>query len=63
VAFDKDEHPHHSGVIETLKELSETGEERWLEQQHQRWTCEHCNTEFHWYQDKCKSCGREVTAL
>ena len=60
VAFDEDEHPHHSGVIHSLSALSEHGEDKWLEQQHKRWSCEGCGTVFHWYQDKCKSCGMEV---
>jgi len=59
-AFDKDKHPHHSGVIASLQVLSESGQELWLDLQRHRWSCSHCNTPFHWYQETCKSCVKEV---
>jgi len=61
-AFDRDEYPHHSGVIESLQLLSGSGPEKWLDQQRKRWSCPHCQTAFHWYQDRCDSCGKEVRA-
>jgi hypothetical protein len=62
-AFDLDEHPHHTGIIDSLRELAASGEEKWLEQQHQRWSCAGCGTDFHWYQDNCKTCGADVAGF
>ncbi len=59
-AFDMDKHPHHTGVIESLQVLSESGPEKWLDLQGQKWSCSQCSTRFHWYQDTCKSCGKQV---
>ena len=59
-AFDMDDYPHHSGVIESLKVISESGPEELLDLQQRRWSCTECNTSFHWYQDTCKSCGKKV---
>jgi hypothetical protein len=59
-AFDKDEWPHHSGIIDSLKVISESGEAKLLELQKRRWSCPECKTSFHWYQDTCESCGKKV---
>jgi len=60
IAFDTDEYPHHHGVIESLKRLSELGAVQWLEMQHKRWNCKSCHTPFHWYEKNCEKCGSEV---
>lgn len=59
-AFDRDEYPHHSGVIESFQVLSESGEKKLLDLQRRRWSCPECNTPFHWYQETCESCGMRV---
>jgi hypothetical protein len=59
-AFSTDEYPHHQGVIESLKILSEAGGEGWLKIQEQQWSCKTCNTSFHWYEKKCPVCGSDV---
>jgi hypothetical protein len=61
IAFEADEHPHHHGVIGSLRELSDKGTEEWLKQQNHRWSCESCHTPFHWYEKNCTTCGREVS--
>ena len=59
-AFDKDRHPHHTGVIGSLQLLAGSGQEQWLNIHQQRWCCPQCATPFHWYQEHCESCGKEV---
>ncbi len=59
-AFSTDQYPHHAGVMESLKKLSEFGPDEWLKMQNQRWSCKNCNTPFHWYEKKCETCGMEV---
>jgi hypothetical protein len=60
IAFDSDQYPHHHGVIESLRKLSEVGPDEWLKMQNQRWSCKNCNTPFHWYQSTCEHCNSEV---
>ena len=62
-AFDNDEYPHHSGVIDSLKELSANGQDTWLKKQNKRWSCTNCQTIYHWYETECENCGKEVNGF
>lgn len=59
--FSKDEWPHHIEVIDNLKRISEIGEEAWLDEQADRWSCPDCGARIHWYQKVCTLCGAGIT--
>lgn len=60
--FSKDEWPHHIEVIDNLKRIREIGEEAWLSEQAERWSCPDCGGRTHWYQKACTICGAVITS-
>jgi hypothetical protein len=62
-AFDFDNVSHHTGVIESLIKLSKTGEDNWLINQNEKWSCTNCHIPFYWYDKTCKNCGNTLSGL
>lgn len=56
-SFNDDGVPHHAESISNLTRLTETGEEAWLREQEQRWTCA-CGARLSWYLKECR-CGNK----
>ena len=61
VSFRKDDHAHHSIVLQNLDQIRRLGLEPWLVQQRARWSCPQCGTEFAWYDRACSVCACEVS--
>ena len=58
--FAHDESPHHSVVLNNLKDISTQGIEIWLQSQKIRWSCESCGERFSWYDEMCDKCGSKL---
>ena len=59
LAFQNDGRVHHRDILVQLEDLREKGEEAWLAEQAQRWSCT-CGEGFSWYDEACHSCGRPL---
>ena len=55
VRFNSDGKPHHTEAISNLSSLREIGEAKWLELQHEKWSCK-CGTKYSWYMHECEEC-------
>lgn len=60
-SFNDDGVPHHAAAISNLTRLAEVGEEAWLREQEQRWTCA-CGARLSWYRKECGLCGNKPAA-
>jgi len=47
--------------FENLMRLKECGEDRWLKEQRQRWSCPQCGTALAYEQEKCPPCNGDTT--
>lgn len=56
-AFAGDGAPHHAGVLEDLRRLSEMGSAAWLAEQESLWACA-CGARRSWYLSECPRCRR-----
>jgi len=36
---------------------------KWLNEQEQKWRCEHCGKPLSWYEKTCHHCGKELNRL
>lgn len=48
---------HHAEVLENLRHMQETGAEKWIVEQEERWRCPGCGVQVDWYARTCYSCG------
>lgn len=56
----KDEGPHHAVILDNLDRIKESGRDKWLEEQKERWSCKACGSPTGWYDKTCRKCGAEV---
>ena len=52
--------PHVKNNHDNMKRIQDSGIKTWLSEQAERWRCPDCNTEFSWYTNKCKNCGKNL---
>ncbi len=50
--------PHIKDNHNNLERIREAGLKVWSSEQKKRWQCPHCQTEFSWYTDRCRNCGK-----
>jgi len=55
--FNNDGMRHHAEALENLRHMQETGPEKWIIEQEERWRCPECRAQVHWYERTCYSCG------
>ena len=61
-----DSHPkdprfqYRRDVAENLILIKELGEQRYLEDMKEKYTCPHCGGQVVWYDYRCRGCGEEV---
>ena len=55
--FNNDGMRHHAEALENLVHLRESGAEKWIVEQEERWRCPECRAKMHWYERSCYSCG------
>jgi len=60
-AFQSDGRRHHEDILTDLKRLNETGADKWLAEQAQRWQCE-CGERYSWYEETCDRCGKALAS-
>ena len=53
----KDNRPHLSLCLASLKTLKQVGVQDWLKQQDKRWSCKSCGKRLNYYSDACPGCG------
>jgi len=53
--------PHIRNNQDNMERIKESGIKKWLSEQEERWRCPDCKTEFSWYTNKCKKCGKNLT--
>ena len=58
-AFANDGIPHHMETLANLRALRDLGEEKWLQQQKERWTCS-CGARLSWYLAQCPKCSLAI---
>lgn len=49
--------------FKNLIRLKETGEEKWLKEQTQRWSCRQCGAPLEYEQKNCPKCNFDVTTI
>jgi hypothetical protein len=62
-AFENDQHPHHKGIIDSLKQLKILGKNNWINEKEKRWSCTKCGNNYSWYELKCINCENELDGL
>ncbi len=55
--FSNDGFPHHSEVLENVRQQQATGINSWIEEQRERWCCPGCGEATDWYSEQCPYCG------
>jgi len=55
--FNNDSSPHHSEVLENLRQLRVMGIKDWAKHEEERWRCPKCGAAFAWYDSECLKCG------
>lgn len=55
--------PHTKAIFQNMEVVQERGIEYWIQDQERRWSCPQCGAPFTWYQETCKTCGRELEAI
>lgn len=52
--------PHIKSKQGNLEAIKESGIDRWLIEQEDKWKCPECQTPFAWYSTHCSNCGRNL---
>lgn len=58
-SFDRDDCPHHTGVVANVGRMRELGVDDWLKEQTKINTCSTCTEIMHWDRDDCQVCGNK----
>lgn len=59
LAFERDDCPHHTGVVANVGRMRELGVEHWLQEQIKINECPGCGKIMHWDREDCQRCGRK----
>jgi len=54
--FNNSGFPHHSEVLENLRQLRTMGIADWTKHENDRWHCSKCRTMLSWYESECLKC-------
>lgn len=57
INFNNDGRPHHSEVLDSIRQQQQMGIDSWLEEQGKRWQCPACGCSLEWYDTRCPQCS------
>lgn len=55
--------PHLKILEKNLSAIKDTGVDKWLKEQEDKWQCPECRTNFTWYLPNCVKCGKDLDKI